>query len=395
MKLDSRITTFSAVTSLAMIAVVVSVSFLSFRQFTIAAESKHIQALAETVKVGLTELMEHDVFKARDRFLSRLAEVQGVKAVHVVRAPSVTQQFGKGLLREMPQDQIETDVMREGRPYFGMANDPAGMYFRGTIPYVATKASTPSCMGCHEEKEGTVLGAITVSVSMTDMMSSAYQTAAVMALVIVAFMLVVLFFFRRLLRPVIATARDVQETVRRAIQGDFQATIQRRTGDEIGQVADDLNSLLNFIKDGLTAISQAVSELLVQTNRRKDENLLTSTINRVEGLIDAAHFRQAIEEDETKGDIYVRLAFVLQGRFGIKTFSIYEVVEDTITPVSVDGHASASCHWCDPQILARADHCRARRTGHTISSTNSPGICAFFRPPTDGPAVIHTCVPIV
>jgi diguanylate cyclase (GGDEF)-like protein len=397
MKLDTKVTTFSAVMSAAMIIIIVAVSFLSFRQFTIASERQHVLSIAGTVEVGLTELMNHDVIKARDSFLRRLTEVEGVKSVHIVRAPSVTQQFGTGLLREVAQDGVEASVIKSGQPFFGISNEAGGMNFRGTIPYVATQSGTPNCMTCHNDKEGTVLGAITVSISMNEMMNSAYQTAAIMVLVIVLFMLVMMLFFRRLLKPVITTARDVQDTVGRAIQGDFHGNIERRTGDEIGQVAEDLNNLLKFIQNGLTTISQDVAQLLQQAPTNKHENLLTSTISRVEGLIDAAHFKQAIEEDETKQEIYQRLSTVLQGRFGIKMFSIYEVTvkTNTMIPLIVDGEPGAACRWCDPQILVRSESCRARRTGHAISSIDSLGVCVSFRPPSDGQHLVHTCIPIM
>jgi diguanylate cyclase (GGDEF)-like protein len=397
MKLDTKVTAFSSVMTVAMILVIVAVSFLSFRQFTISAEREHMRSIAGIVKVGLTELMVHSAIQDRDSFLSRIAEVEGINKVHVVRAPSVTQQFGKGLLREQAQDEIEARVLQDGQPYFKVDDGSEGLVFRGTLPYVATQAGSPNCMQCHNEAEGTVLGAITISMSMNEMMRSAYKTSSIMVLAIVLFMLVMLWFFRRLLKPVITTAHDVQETVERAIQGDFHANIERRTDDEIGQVAVDLNSLLKFIQSGLTTISKDVAQLLQQTPVHEHENLLNSTISRVEGLIEAAHFKQAIEEDETKTEIYGRLSSVLQKRFGINNFSIYEVVPGSnhMTILVVDGETEAPCRWCDPHILVHAESCRARRTGHLISSIGSPGICNAFQPPSDAPDRAHVCIPII
>jgi HAMP domain-containing protein len=260
---------------------------------------------------------------------------------------------------------------------------------------VATRSGHINCLQCHNVAEGTVLGAITISMSMNEMMRSAYQTSSIMVLAIVLFMLVMLWFFRRLVKPVITTAHDVQETVERAIHGDFHANIERRTNDEIGQVAVDLNSLLKFIHDGLNTISQDVAQLLQQTPAHEHENLLNSTISRVAGLINAAHFKQAIEEDETKPEIYRRLSSVLQERFAVNDFSIYEVVQGSnrMTTLMVDGEADAPCRWCDPQILVHAESCRARRTGHTINSINAPGICYAFAP--DAPDRVHVCIPII
>jgi diguanylate cyclase (GGDEF)-like protein len=397
MRLDTKITAFSGVMTVAMILAIVAVGFLSFRQFTISSEREHIRSIGGLVEVGLTELMVHSAIQDRDSFLSRIAEVDGIDKVHVVRAPSVTRQFGKGLLREQAQDEIEARVMRDGLPYFNVEDGSEGPVFRGTLPYVATHKGSPHCMQCHDAPEGTVLGAVTVSMSMGEAMRSAYATSSIMVLAIVLFMLAMLWFFRYLLKPVISTARDVQETVERAIHGDFHANIERRTDDEIGQVAADLNSLLKFIRDGLTTISRDVAQLLQQAPTLEQENLLNSTISRVEGLIDAAHFKQAIEEDETKPEIYRRLSSVVHERFGINNYSIYEVVPgaNQMIPLVVDGEADAPCRWCDPKILVHPESCRARRTGHIVNSIGAPGICYAFKPPGEAQDRMHVCVPII
>ena len=397
MKLNTKVTTFSIVMTVAMIIVIVVVSFLSFRQFTISSEREHIKSIGGVVEIGLTELMVHQVIKDRDGFLSRLAAVEGIKRVYVVRAPGVTQQFGQGLLREKAQDEIDAKVLQDGYPRYQLIDENDGLVFRGTLPYIATRVGSPHCMQCHDVAEGAVLGAITVSMSLGEMMRSAYETSAIMVLAIVVFMLAMLWFFRRLVKPVITTAHDVQETVERAIQGDFHANIERRTDDEIGQVAADLNSLLKFIRNGLTTISQDVAQLLQQTPVHEHENLLNSTISRVEGLINAAHFKQAIEEDETKSEIYQRISAVLKEPFGIRNYSIYEVVPNTnhMTAFMVDGEAGAPCRWCDPQILVHAESCRARRTGHAINSIGSPGICYAFQPPEDMKDRLHVCIPVI
>lgn len=395
MKLDTKVTTFSIVMTVAMIVVIVVVSFLSFRQFSISTEREHIRSIAEIVGISLSESMLHNSVENRNDFLGHLATVEGLQKARVIRADSVTRQFGKGAALEQTGDEIEARVLQDGQPYYKLLEENDGPVFRGTLPYVATRSGHINCLQCHDVAEGTVLGAITISMSMSEMMSSAYQTSSIMVLAIVLFMLVMLWFFRRLVKPVITTAHDVQETVERAIHGDFHANIERRTNDEIGQVAVDLNSLLKFIHDGLSTISQDVAQLLQQTPAHEHENLLNSTISRVAGLIDAAHFKQAIEEDETKPEIYRRLSSVLQERFAVNNFSIYEVVPGSNRMISlmVDGEADAPCRWCDPQILVHAESCRARRTGHTINSIDSPGICYAFAP--DAPDRVHVCIPII
>jgi len=397
MKLETKVTTFSIAMTAAMIIVIVVVSFMSIRQFTISSEREHIHSVAEIVGISLSESLMHVEKEKRVDFLEHLATVEGLKKARVVRSEAVTQQFGRGTGIEQAMGETEVRVMKDGQPHFQLVEEDGESVYRGTLPYVATRKGHINCLQCHNVAEGTVLGVITISMSMSEMMRSAYSTSSVMVLVIVSLMLLMMWFFRRLVQPVITTANDVQETVERAIQGDFHANIERRTNDEIGQVAVDLNSLLKFIQNGLTTISQDVAQLLQQTPATEHENLLNSTISRVSGLIDAAHFKQAIEEDKTKSDIYRRLSSVLQQRFAISHFSIYEIVPDAnhMSVLLVDGEVDAPCRWCDPQILIDSDSCRARRTGHTINSMDAPNICYAFQPPNDTTDLAHVCIPII
>lgn len=385
--------------ALIMSLIIIMVSFFSFRQFAISSERKHIQSVAEIVGISLTQSMQLNYISNREAFLLRIADVEGLHQVRVVRSDNLSKQFGKGLSIEQAKDEIEAKVMQNNQPYYELIQKDGIPFFRGTIPYVATSNGNNNCLQCHEVPQGTVLGAITVLMSMSEMMHSAYTTLSVMVLVIVSSMLLIQLFFLRLVKPVITTVRNVQEAVECAIQGNFLTNIECHTNDEFGQVAVDLNRLLKYINNGLTTISQDVDQLMQQTSEHEHEqvNLLNSTISRVAGLIEAAQFKQAIEEDETKPEIYRRLSSVLQERFCINNFSVYEFVSNTnrMNTLVVDGEADAPCRWCNPQILVHAESCRAKRTGHVINSINSPGICYAFAPPADAQDRVHVCIPVI
>jgi diguanylate cyclase (GGDEF)-like protein len=202
---------------------------------------------------------------------------------------------------------------------------------------------------------------------------------------------------RRLLRPISDTANAVEDAVQRALRGDFKAQVEKKTNDEIGKIATDMNRLLTFLDDGLNRIGTNVARLTERTPA-PGENLLTATIDMVEGLTKAAHFKQAIEEDESKIEIYQRLSTTLQQEFNLNEFSLYEVSNNKkqMKGIMVDGEIADTCHWCDPQILIRPEACRVRRTGHVVDGVTNPDICYAFRPPTEiGEQRHHVCFPII
>jgi diguanylate cyclase (GGDEF)-like protein len=395
MRLTKKITLFSGVLASLLVIVLILVSLLSFRHFSIKAATEHTKSAAEIVRVSLTEAMINDVIDQRSNFLSRLAEVQNLQTARVIRGHEVIKQFGPGLDNEQPSDDIEREVMSGGEPIFRVIDNGAEPVFRGTIPFIASSQGNPNCLQCHQVANGTVLGAITITMSLSDMKQNAILTVGSMTLALTLFTILILILLHRLTRPLVETARDVQLAVSEALEGNFQERIRVRSKDETGQIAHDLNQLLAFLEKGLRSIRDQVAQL-IQCKPSSQTNLLTNTMEMVDGLVDAAHFKQAIEEDETKLEVYQRLAHVLEHEFQIHHYSLYEVAnsKNHLHPIVVDGEQGSGCRWCDADVLIRSEACRARRTGHTINSIDTPNICNAFRPGEHADAE-HICIPVL
>ena len=396
MSLNSKVTMFFVAMAVSLIVMLVAINLYAFRSFSIATSSEHIRTAAEIVRVHLTEAMINGVIDKRESFLQRLMDVQGLDTARVVRSALVVQQFGKGLGRESPSDDIERQVLRDGKPQYRVEEGERGTLFRGTIPFIASTHGSPNCLQCHQVEEGAVLGAVTMAMSIEDLKIKAVFTVAGIIGTVALFSAVTFWLIRRVIQPVSTTALNVEFAVQRALRGDFKGQVEQRTEDEVGQIAADMNRLLTFLDNGLNRIGDSVARL---TNRipSADENLLNATIDMVDGLSRAARFKQAIEEDETKAEIHQRLARMLDEEFAIKTFSLYEITpnKNQMTPLFVDGVPDAACRWCDPQILVRSEGCRARRTGHRVDGITSPGICYAFQPRDDGSDHKYICLPIL
>lgn len=396
MRLNSKISLFFTAIAAALIAVLVAISLYAFRSFSIATSTEHIRTAAEIVRVHLTESMITGVIDQRQQFLKRLTEVQGLKSAYVIRSPLVDQQFGKASKGEVPPDEIEQQVLQEGKPQFRVLEHGDDLIFRGTIPYIANARGTPNCLQCHQVRDGDVLGAVTMTMSIAPLRQQALFTVAGIVGTVSLFVLLLFVLLRRLLRPISDTAAAVEDAVHQAIEGNFKGHVTKQTEDEIGQIATDMNRLLSFLDNGLNRIGSHVAQLTGRTPQA-NENLLSATIDMVEGLTKASHFKQAIEEDEAKIEIYQRLATTLQDEFKLQEFSIYEVSSNKseMSTVIIDGDLNAPCRWCNPQILERPEACRARRTGHLVEGIIQPDICYAFNQPHDEPQRSYLCFPIL
>jgi diguanylate cyclase (GGDEF)-like protein len=394
--LQSKVSAFSALLAAGLTIALLMIGLYSFRQYSIATATEHIRSSAEIVRVSLTEAMINGVIGKRESFLQRLTEVQGLRTTRVIRGPQVEKQFGGGLAREAPADDIERQVVASGKAVFDLDESGPEILFRGTIPFVANSHGQPNCLQCHQVADGEVLGAVTLTMSIDHLRQKALWTLSLMMLAVGTFVLATFAILRRVTQPIAATAASVETAVQRAIDGDFKTVVEVRTKDEIGQIAVDLNRLLAFLDKGLNHIGYKVAQL---TNHpiNGEGNLLDNTIRMVETLTEAAHFKQAIEEDQTKEEIYDRLARVIEQRFGVPQYSIYEVLPTStqMLPMRVDGVAHGACRWCDPQILIRNETCRARRTGHLVDGVATPDICYAFKQSADGSPKQYLCFPLL
>jgi diguanylate cyclase (GGDEF)-like protein len=398
MRLNSKIFLFFIVLAIALVFVVAAISFYAFRNFSISMTTEHIRTASEIIRVHLTDAMINGSMDQRESFLKRITEVQGLRSVRVVRSPIVDEQFGANSAGEAAApDAIEQQVLKEGRQRLQITQDGEAMILRSTIPYIAESHGSPNCLQCHNVRDGMVLGAVTMTMDISGLRDKMRLTVAGVVGTVALFLCALFLFLNRILRPISRTAKEVEEVVRQATVGNFKGVISQQTNDEIGQIATAMNQLLRFLDDGLNRIGQQVSHL---TGRKssQDENLLAVTIDMVEGLTRASHFKQAIEEDEAKVEIYQRLSTVLQDEFNLREFSIYEVAQNRneMVCIIVDGNLSGKCHWCNEQILERPETCRVRRTGHPVDGIAQPDICYAFIPPTEnGEDYGYMCFPII
>ena len=396
MTLNAKITVFSAVMAAVLVVVLTLISLYSFRQYSISSATEQVRTAAEILRVQLTEAMIHGVIDKREGFIGRLKEVEGFKSARVVRSPALTRQFPDSGRYELEPDYLENQVFQTRLPVYQLSNEEGNTLFRGTIPYVASSHGIPNCLNCHQAKEGEVLGAVSITLSIDHLKRKALMTVAGITGAVLLVALLAWYVLRRMINPVAQAAHGVEQAVKLALVGNFKSTIDQRTDDEIGHIARDMNRLLGFLDAGLGRIGDSVARL-IDRKPVPGENQVPATTEMVDMLAQASHFKQAIEEDETRAEIHARLSHVLRDDFFINEFSFYEVVEgkNQLQPLMVDGQAGAECRWCNPEIMVRSDACRAKRTGHLVDGVANVDICYAFQPPETAAGRRHICLPVM
>ncbi len=157
-------------------------------------------------------------------------------------------------------------------------------------------------------------------------------------------------------------------------------------------LANPINSMIKQIHALGEGTADLSKKLTVST---KDEiGKLSSEFN---GLMESIHrmatFKKVIEEDDTLDDVYHRLGREFRDVIGLEEFSILEVEKNSkkmkaAYPFLLP-HEEIHCH---EDILINSDLCRAKKTGHPVSSLSYPEMCRHFRADTGKE---HICLPMI
>ena len=154
---------------------------------------------------------------------------------------------------------------------------------------------------------------------------------------------------------IVVPLRDILEKITHIAKGEGELSegIEVKTQDEVGQLAHQLNIL-------------------------------------VDNIFSLNTFKAIIEEEETTGEVNQRLGQLLQSRYGFTNLVIYESVGNKNNMAVA--FASSLGDVCSPDILDDSNFCRAKRTAHEVSSVQYSEICKKF---PHGDKYEHHCIPLI
>lgn len=167
--------------------------------------------------------------------------------------------------------------------------------------------------------------------------------------------------------------------------GIFTRWISQALAKPIGEIIEQIHS----VGTGDVDLTNKI-----RISSRDEIGTLSQEFN---GLMDTVYsmtmFKKVIEEDATLEDVYGRLGEVFRRELGFENFVIYEVAENQremlpVYPLALNAKELA----CSADILSDCELCRAKKTGHEISSLAYPQVCKQFKPET---GKVHICIPMM
>ncbi|MBK9161007.1 MAG: diguanylate cyclase [Nitrosomonadales bacterium] len=398
MKLKSKIllvTTVATATCALLFAVATVYVFGELAERDVSTQGK---MGAELMRLTVTHEMHEGNPEHIKPYLLRLDNIPGLLDAHVVPADSVVKQMNMDVSDRRAATPIELQVLKTGKEAYEYLND-RGHVFHYAIPYVATSTDPSNCMACHQAREGEVLGVVSLSMDVSAQHDMAFWSVIGIVLLSFLFGTVIVLAFRRMMQPVVETTQDLNRVIRRAEAGDFSERLQKRGDDEVGEIADKTNQFMQILEDSFGNITKQVEGLGSCNDRSGKGGLLAHTVQVVNNMVSASHFKQAIENDRDLGDVYDRVCRVLTEKFSLKRYSFYEVAnsKNHLTLIAARGLPDKAELWCDREVTVDCDACRAKRTALIVSSVDEDRICSAYcgNQVQDNEHLLHICIPIM
>jgi len=222
------------------------------RDTAIAQAKQFSLSMHEATMAGLTGKMITGTMSQRDVFLDQIKELAIIRDLKVLRAEGTTRIYGAGTNKEVP-DAIEQQVLTTGETYLAVQSQGDTEYLRVVRPTHAYKDYLgKDCVVCHQVPEGTVLGAVSMKISL-DEVNAAVAAQRWKSLAVAIFISIpILAFIYLFVARVVTRPLDEMVSGLRSIasgEGDLTRRLEVKGQDEIGEASAVFNDMMdNFSK---------------------------------------------------------------------------------------------------------------------------------------------------
>ena len=227
------------------------------------------QSVHQMTMAGLTGMMIAGSIAQRNVFLDQIRDSNHIESLKVFRGRSLVLQFGEGLAGELPDTAAERAVLDSGKPIFEVFVGADGSEkLRAILPAVALENYLgKNCLQCHKVASGTVLGAVSMEISL----ARANQTVRVFAVSALGAATVLciplaLFIWYFITHWVTRPLGRMTQGLTRIAAGDLEETAPLLHGgkDEIGQATEAFNRVMDKARELLS--EQRLSRIVFENS---------------------------------------------------------------------------------------------------------------------------------
>lgn len=278
------------------LSLMIYLTYAHQRDASIAQSRNFTQSVNQMTVAAITAMMVTGVVKERGVFLDQVRNSNDINDLQVFRGSPVIAKFGAGRGSEASPSPEERAVMESGKPYF--STDEQGGYLRAIYPILNSgNYLGKNCIACHGGREGEVLGAVSMKVSLEKAQEGLREFTWWITFVALGLSLPMVwsvsFFIRRFVTKTLGgEPAAASEVANRIAAGDLTVEVQVKSGDN--------SSVLYALKHMTAKLMQVVSEV------RASAEALSSASKEVSATAQSmsqASSEQSASVDETSASV--------------------------------------------------------------------------------------------
>ena len=296
------------------------------RQAALDQATDFSSSMHDATMAGLTGMMVTGTVGQRDVFLDQVKQLGSIRDLRVLRAEAVTKLFGTGTEKDDTKpDAIEQRALSSGKEVILVESDSKGEYLRAVRPALALKNSLgKDCTLCHLVPEGTVLGVVSMKVSLDKVNASlADQRLKSILAALITCIPVLMLIYPFIHKVVTHPLEKAVEIARGIAAGNLTQHIDVNSHNEMGelqQALSDMNAslvkIVAQVRVGTNTIFSASSDIASgNLDLSKRTELQASSLERTAASMaevtnavnqNEDHARQANQLAQSASDVAIK-----------------------------------------------------------------------------------------
>ena len=237
------------------------------------------RSIHEMTMAGLTGMMITGTVAQREVFLDQITQLSIIKDLHVARGEAVIKQFGPDSKHKRDLDATEKGAMESGKPVSDIVSENGSEYLRVVNPTLASKNYLgKDCTMCHQVPEGTVLGVVSMKISLdkvnADVRNFQLKVAGAAFMACLLLLGIIYVFTHHFVTAPLETLTKGLSDIANG-EGDLTRRLPIKGNDEIGQAS----SVFNRMMENFSGMVRQVSQSAVDVSRKAHE--LSSSATQV------------------------------------------------------------------------------------------------------------------
>ena len=247
---------------------------------------------------AMTGMMITGNMDDRAVYLDQIQKTENISELHLVRGEGTNSQYGKGKT-DRQADAVEQQVLASGKAYFAVLPSAQGEILRAVIPTINEKNYLgKDCLSCHTVPAGTVLGAVSMNISLNSINSAIKESGLkIMAAAVLMLVLVIGFVYLFVNRSVSAPLEKLSHSLAHISEGDGDLTrrLEVESQDEIGKTSEIFNTFMDKLQSVMRDVKASTEQVLVTARQlaASSQELTRSSTHQSEA---SAAMAAAIEE---------------------------------------------------------------------------------------------------